>query len=138
MNLLIPVVGLGIGAVLLGAGCGRPTASRSEEAGYDSLRDQVVRRVKAGEIVPDATGVATLGEGLASASCNGQIIVGQTPSTGWIVAFPLRESGVAMQCFLYLEQPAPSGDQSLQVGGFTLTVGSRSQGNWYQGGLQTR
>lgn len=68
-------------------------------------------------------------------SSSGKIFAAKTPVSGWVVAFPLQEGRVGIRCLLSIEKTAPPSGQPLQVGGLNFIVGSRSQGNWYQGVL---
>jgi hypothetical protein len=124
-----------IAGLLFGSGCGKPPAPPPDSANYGSVRDQVVQQIKTGQIKLNEAGVGTLAGDFQSASINGQVIGGQTPATGWVVAFPLQQGRAAMQCFVYIEKKAPPAGQTLQLGALAVTIGSQSEGHWYQGVL---
>ncbi len=121
--------------LLLGDGCGKPPAPPPDSADYGSVRDQIVQQVKTGQIKLNEAGVGMLAPDFQSASINGQVVAGQTPDAGWVVAFPLQQGRAAMQCFVYIEKKAPPAGQTLQLGKLAVTIGSQSQGHWYQGVL---
>jgi hypothetical protein len=128
---------VGIAALLVWIGCGKPAVPPAEHADYGSVRDQVVHKIKTGEIKLNDAGVAMLAPDFASASVNGQVVAAQTPATGWVVAFPLQEGRAAIQCLVYVETTAPPAGQSLQVGSMSIVMGQETEKHWYQGALKS-
>jgi len=124
-----------ITGALLWSGCGKPPPPPSDQANYGSIRDQVVQQIKTGQIKINEAGVGMLAPDFQSASVKGQVIAGQTPATGWVVAFPLQQGRAAMQCLVYIEKKAPPAGQTLQLGSLAVTIGNQSEGHWYQGVL---
>lgn len=121
--------------LFLWSGCGKPPPPAPDQANYGSIRDQVVQQIKTGQIKLSEAGVGMLAPDFQSASIKGQVIAGQTPATGWVVAFPVQQGHAGMQCFVYIEKKAPPAGQTLQLGALAVTIGSQAEAHWYQGVL---
>jgi hypothetical protein len=134
LSLVVVIPGL-----LVWSGCGKPPPPPpAEKADYGSIRDQVVHQITTGQIKLSDSGVGLLTPEFESASINGQVIAGQTPATGWVVAFPLQQGRAAMQCLVYVEKKAPPAGQKLQLGTLAVTIGNQASGRWYQGVLAAK
>jgi hypothetical protein len=121
--------------LLLWSSCGKAPPPLPEKADYGSIRDQVVHQVTTGQIKLNEAGVGVLTPDFQSASINGQVFAGQTPASGWVVAFPLQQGRAAVQCLVYVEKKAPPAGQKVQLGTLEITMGSPAGSHWYQGVL---
>ena len=130
LGLICLVTGL-----LLWSGCGKPVPPPAEKADYGSIRDQVVHQITTGQIHLNEAGVGVLTPEFQSASINGQVFAGQTPTTGWVVAFPLQQLRATMQCMVYVEKKPPPAGQKVQLGTLAITIGNTAGGHWCQGVL---
>ncbi len=123
-----------LGAMVVSAsGCRKQSEATTGQANtdYASVRQQVVRRVEAGEIKPDVTGKANLPAEFQSASMNGQVWAGENADAGWLVGFPIG-NWKTVDLLLYAEKPVMEGKKTLQMGATELTLARHVGGKWYE------
>jgi hypothetical protein len=110
-------------------GCHKGPQSASPADPDASLRGKVVEQVRAGVLKPDPVGVVILPDDLKPASANGQVLVGQHPVAGLLVAFPVQ-TAEGMSFLLYVEKPTKAG--LLQVGPLAMRPGKPLKEHWYE------
>jgi hypothetical protein len=89
---------------------------KNEAKDLSRAREEVIKRVEAGSIIPDQNGVGQLPAELTTASKGGEIYVSKDPVAGFMIVFVLEASETNLMGNLYCQNEVPPNTSKIRIG----------------------
>lgn len=104
--------------------------ANKEVKDLSSAREEVIKRVEAGNIAPDQNGMGQLPAELASASKAGQVYISKDPAAGFMIVFVLEGSETNVVGNLYCQNEVPPNTSTVHVGASNWILRMKADKHW--------